>query len=173
MTDKVTSPRGGIATWAKALLAVSLAFNLLVLGIVVGSHFDGPPKRPPGHEAREGRDGRGGFDPALGPFSRALPEPYRKQALDTLQARAGDYTVDRAELAAQVSRMLDILKAEPFDETALREVMKTQTMMFQKRGEIGRDVVVEQIAEMTPDERTALAQRLEEGFRRAIDRAKP
>ncbi len=171
MSGTDTSTRRGFPIWAKALLAVSLALNLLVAGVVVGARFDGDgPKGPPG---RSTRDARSSFDPALGPFSRSLPDPYREQAVQALRERAGDYRDNRAQLADQLATMLTILRAQEFDEEALRAVMAAQTEVFERRGEIGRDVVVEQIAAMSADERAALAARMEEGFKRAMDRAKP
>lgn len=171
MSGTDPSTRRRFPVWAKALLAVSLALNLMVVGVVVGARFDGDQRKgPPG---RMPRDARAAFDPALGPFSRALPDPYRQRALDDLRAQAGDFRDNRAELAGQVTSMLDILKAEPFDPEALRSVMAAQTEVFERRGKIGRDVVLEQIGSMTPEERLQLADRMEEGFRRALDRAKP
>ncbi|MEC7760820.1 MAG: periplasmic heavy metal sensor [Pseudomonadota bacterium] len=168
--EKITQRRA-FPVWAKALLAVSLALNLMVAGVVVGSRFDGDHGKGP--SSRTPREGRAAFDPALGPFSRALPDPYRQQAVDALRERAGDFRDNRADLAGQVTSMLDILKTEPFDEEGLRALMAAQTEVFERRGEIGRDVVIEQIGSMTPEERAALAERMEEGFRRALDRARP
>jgi Spy/CpxP family protein refolding chaperone len=143
----------------------------MVVGIVVGARFDGDHAKGP--SGRTPREGRTAFDPALGPFSRSLPDPYRQQAFDDLRARAGDFRDNRAALADQLTTMLDILEREPFDEAALRAVLASQADVFQQRGEIGRDVVVEQIGAMTPDERAQLAERMEAGFRRAIDHARP
>jgi uncharacterized membrane protein len=166
MTDTTPPADRRTPTWVKVLLAVSLALNLLVAGVVVGARFgDGPH----GHDGRPGP--RGGFDPALGPFSRALPEPYRDRALDELRARAGDARANRAALAGQVSEMLSLLRDEPFDAQAMGAVLDAQSAVFAERGEIGRDVVLEQIAAMSPAERAALADRLERGLRRALEGA--
>ncbi|MAM62836.1 periplasmic heavy metal sensor [Maritimibacter sp. UBA3975] len=169
MTDPTSSPRVPTRTWVKVLLAVSLTLNLMVLGVILGGWL--------GDHSRRGdhgpRDERRAFDPALGPFSRALPDPYRDRAVTALRDRAGDFQDNRAELAGQVSQMIALLRAEPFDAEALRGVMAAQTEIFAQRSQVGRAVVLDQIEQMSAADRAQLAERLETGFRRALDRARP
>ena len=115
MTDTTPPADRRTPTWVKVLLAVSLALNLLVAGIVVGARFgDGPH----GHDGRPGP--RGGFDPALGPFSRALPEPYRDRALDT---RLGTLNL-RVPKLRQGSYFPGFLEARKTSEQALVAVIQ-------------------------------------------------
>ena len=51
--------------WSKLVLFISLAVNLLILGVVIGHLFLGPPDRPHEMKAR---------DLGFGPFVQALPE---------------------------------------------------------------------------------------------------
>lgn len=169
MTEAPKKTRAGLGGWAKGLLAVSLALNLLVVGVVVGSHVgDGPKDRRSGPP----RDEKAGFDPALGPFARALPDGYREAAVEALRAEAGDFRANRADLAASLEATLALLRADPFDGDALRAQLDAQQDIFLERGRIGRRVVAEQIDAMSAAERADLADRLERGFRHAMDRAR-
>jgi uncharacterized membrane protein len=169
MTGAKQALSRGARPWMKGLLAVSLALNLLVLGVIVGARVDDHARRP---DHRSG-ESRGAFDPALGPFSRALPDPYRSQAVEDLRERAGDIRDNRAVLAAQVDEMIALLRDDEFDQAALRAVLEAQSEAFRARGQVGRDVVLEQISRMSARDRALLAERLEKGFRRAMDRARP
>ncbi len=163
-------PRSGMKGWVKALFAVSLTLNLLVFGVVIGavvSHWDGPRGKPSDHARLR-------LDPALGPLARALPEPARQAAMAELSARSGPYDARRAALAGQLNDMLTLLRAEPFDAEAFRALFVAQTESWASRAEVGRDVVMSQVAALSPEDRAAFADRIERGFRRALERgAKP
>lgn len=166
MTETATEPRRGFRLWAKVLLAVSLTLNLLVAGVIVGAWVDRASERGE-HGPRTARPA---FDPAMGPFARTLPEPYRGRAYETLNAQAGDARANRAQLATQLSGMLEVLKTEPFDSEALDALLAAQAEGFNSRAMIGRAAVLEQIGAMSPQERAELAERMERGFQRALER---
>ena len=158
------SPKSGTPTWIKVLLAASLTLNLMVIGVVVGARFgEGPPGR--GHGPREARER---MDPAMGPFGRVLPDPYRERALDSLRERSGTFADNREVLTAQLNEMLGLLRSDDFDAGAVLTVMQAQSAFFTNRSDVGREVVVEQIATMSPEEREALAEKLEKGFGRVL-----
>lgn len=162
---KGRAPRG--RRWPKVLLAVSLTFNLLVLGLIAGAHF------------REGRDGRiaplppertmfreGGF----APFFDAMPRDMRRGMAEAMRARDATLGPDREALVADFRDFLTALRGEPFDPDALDAVLTAQHTRFSDRVAIGRSVLVEQISKMSPEERAAFATTLEERFRGALDR---
>ncbi|MBV7409229.1 periplasmic heavy metal sensor [Maritimibacter sp. DP1N21-5] len=159
-----STTRSGTPGWVKLLLAASLTLNLMVVGLVVGARLgDGPPGRDPGPRTPRER-----VDPALGPFGRALPDNYRERATEDMRSRAGTFADNRGMFAAQLGEMLTLLRAERFDEDAFRAALEAQSQMFETRSQIGRDVVSEQIAAMSPEERQAVAEKLEKGFGRVL-----
>ncbi|WP_298494651.1 periplasmic heavy metal sensor [uncultured Maritimibacter sp.] len=163
-TPDQPTPRSGTPKWVKVLLAASLALNLMVLGLVCGTWFsEGPLGRS--HGPREVRER---VDPAMGPFGRVLPEPYRERAQDSLRDRAGTFGDNRAVLAAQLTEMISLLRSDDFDEASFRALMEAQSAFFTNRSDVGREVVIEQITTMSLEERETLAGKLEKGFGRVL-----
>lgn len=162
-TEPKSNPRTGMKPWLKAVLALSLTLNLLVLGVVVGSW------------AGDHRNGRaphvsGRFDPALGPLGRSLSDEARRAALADLNARSEPGRVDRAELARQFRDMVAALRADPYDPAPLETIIAAQSAAWSARSDAGRAAVLRQIETMSPEERDALADRFERGFRHALER---
>lgn len=171
MTQNETpDPRTGMRPWLKAVLAVSLMLNLAVVGLILGARFGDHDKD---HRRGPPRVERSAVDPALGPFARSLPDEARRRAMDELRAQTGDLNMNRAAIAGQLRDMIGLLKADDFDAEAFSALMDTQRAVFDKRAQIGREVVLREIEAMSPEERAAVAERLERGFRRAIERTKP
>lgn len=169
MTDANSTPRPATALWVKVVLALSLTFNLLVVGLVVGAKFGDDDRRP---DRRGHSESRTRLDPALGPFARALPEEERREAMRALEDRSGPMRPSRAELATQLADMLAVLRAEPYDADALRSIFAEQRAGWNARSDTGREIMLEKIEAMTLAERAEFADRIERGFRRAIDRSR-
>lgn len=166
MSETPDRPRTGMRPWLKALFALSLTLNLLVIGAIVGVRVGefGPDRHP-----RSMHD-RVRVDLALGPFARSLPEEARRDAMRMLDDRAGAHKLSRDALAQQFTDMLAILRSEPFDAEALGEIFDAQSDSARGRAVIGRDVLLEQIETMSDEERARYADRLERGFQRAMSR---
>lgn len=153
--------------WPKVLLALSLTANLAVLGAVVGAHL------------RDGHD-MGMMPPAdrsmlrdtgVGPFFEALPRDVRARMGQALRARTGGLGPDRAALAQDFREMMAALRADPYDPARLETVLTAQQQRIQARVDADRAVLLDEIAAMNPADRAAFADRLEMGFRHAMDRA--
>ncbi|MCB1330649.1 MAG: periplasmic heavy metal sensor [Maritimibacter sp.] len=154
--------------WPKALLAVSLTLNVLVLAVIAGAHV------------RDGRDGRfppptspdrsllrdGGFMP----FFDAMPHDARERMAEALRTQGGGVKPDRAALAADFRDFVAALRAEPFAPGAVSEVLETQHQRIEERVVAGRTLLLDQIVAMTPEERIAFADALEARFRDALRR---
>ena len=150
MVETPRSPR-----WMRVLLVVSLAANLLVLGAAVGMVLRGPPPA-----ARSLLDG------AASPLLGAMGEDRRALIVGEMRERSPRFRENRSELRAAFGAVLAELRSERFDPEALGAALARQDAALQQRQAIGRDVLLSQIAEMSPDERRAFADRLEETVRR-------
>lgn len=144
--------------WPKVLLAISLFFNLLVLGAIAGAHLrDGPDMGRSPAPDRAAMHATG-----FAPFFDALPREARGEIGKALRARGDSARPDRAALEAEFARIIAVLKAEPFDRAALEEVMAAQQARVSARVEAGRSALLDVLAGMSPAERAAFAERMEQ-----------
>ncbi|AUC54345.1 hypothetical protein CDO87_14665 [Sagittula sp. P11] len=148
----------------RIMLFLSLAANLVVAGVVVAFLWNGPPP-PPGRPD--------GGDPAL-PYTRALDEDQRDEVRQALRdAFVNDRKEARSvrrDVFADYRQALEVLRAEPYDPAALEALMTAQAERsagFRKRGQ---EVLSAYVAEMSPEERGAYADRLEETLARFQER---
>jgi uncharacterized membrane protein len=148
--------------WPRVLLTVSLLFNLLVLGAIAGAHL------------RDGRDA-GRMPPAdrvtmhgtgFAPFFEALPREARGEIGRALRARGEPARPDRAALEAEFASILAALRAEPFERSALEAVMQAQQARVSTRVEAGRGALLDILESMSPSERAAFAERMEQRLAR-------
>jgi uncharacterized membrane protein len=162
---RMTQPAPRPKRWPKVLLALSLTLNLAVLGAVAGAHLRDTRdvSRFPPAERSTLRDA------GVGPFFDALPREMRTRMGERLRERAGGLGPDRTALAEDFRAMLAALRAEPYDPARLAAVLADQQQRLQARVEAGRAVLLEEIAAMTPRERADFADRLERGFRHAME----
>ncbi|KQI72114.1 hypothetical protein AN191_08175 [Loktanella sp. 5RATIMAR09] len=150
--DKTPQARPG-RLW-RVVLVLSLALNLAVIGVVVGSAAsgrwgDGPPRS---------------FDLGLGPIARAL-EPQERRAIGR-QLRE-DRSLRDFDLRDRVNRVVAALQADPFDPDVLRALLAEQNARMTAVQATAQEVVVEEIVAMTPERRRAFAERVLEEMSRA------
>ena len=154
MTDQ--EPKSsGCPRWIKIALAVSLAVNLLIFGIVGGMavRFGGPDGPP-----RMSENG-GAYTHALTPKDRReIGKEIRQQFVEM---RQGSTT-----LQEQYREMLEILKAEPFDRSAAEDVLGKQSGIVDQRRKVSERALLNRLEAMTPAERAAFVERLENGIER-------
>ena len=131
----------------RIVLVASLALNLAVAGLVVGSFAsgrmgDGPPRS---------------FDLGLGPISRALaPEDRRHVAIALRRTRPmADY-----DLRGQISQMVATVRADPFEPDALRALMVEQSQHTDQLQQNAQEVLIDHFTTMSVEERNAFADRL-------------
>lgn len=138
----------------KIALAVSVALNLAVAGLVAGAWLrDGPHRGMP-------------RDMSFGPFSEALDDADRKAIRRGLLERVGEFREQRQAARAEFETLLVALRAEPFDPAALQSALSAIEARNSERLELGRTLIESRLIEMSPEARKAFADRLEAGLRR-------
>jgi uncharacterized membrane protein len=150
--DVTTRPGRGL----RIVLAVSLGLNLLVAGIVAGTILqDGPP-----HRLESVRD------LGFGPFSEALTSADRTALRQDFLDRANDMRAMRDGMRREAEALLIVLRAEPFDPEALRTQMAHMVSRMGERVALGQDLLADHLAQMSPDDRQAFADRFEKSLRK-------
>ncbi len=161
MTDPSASPsnRG-----LKIALAVSVALNLGIAGLIGGIAWHGGP------------GGRGDMmvrDFGFGPFNDALSPEDRQALRQSVMDRAGDIREARRQMQADGANILAALRAEPFDPAALAAAIDAQAGHLGERLKFGSDVIRDHILGLSPEARAAFADRLERRMRHGRDDDRP
>lgn len=151
------SPSARPGRGLRIALAVSVALNLAVVGVVAGAVLRGGP---PGRAEVSVRD------IGFGPYSRILAPEDRAELRRAFMQRAPDLRRARGQMRQDMAAMAAALRAEPFDSAGLVVVMDRATARTAEMVTLGQSLLVERINAMTPAQRQALADRLEEDNRR-------
>lgn len=159
MTD---TPRAA-GRWTRIALVVSLALNLAVAGVVAGAMIRGGPM----HRGEMGRD------PGFGPFTEALSPEDRTALRRAFLQNAPEFRDGRRALRADFAQILAGLRAEPFDRDAMAALLARQQERMATRLQLGQRLILDRVAEMTPEARAAFADRLEQSLARAPRRGAP
>lgn len=156
MTDPVSpapSPVAAPGRWIRVALALSLALNLLVVGISVGAMLRGGPAP-------------GGRDFGLGPLSEALSREDRKALRAAFLHRHPDIRAERRAIRAQFDDLLAVLRADPFDPVALDAALEAIAQRNSDLLDTGRGLVAERLKAMDTEDRANFADRLERNLRK-------
>lgn len=142
-------------------LAISLALNLAVLGLVAGAILrDGP-----GMRAAMVRD------LGFGPYTEALSPADRKALRRALFEKAPDIRDNRRMMRDDAEALIGLLRADPFDAVAFQARMEAQHGRMAKQLRLGQDLLQDFVITMPDADRRAFADRLEKGLRHHKDRA--
>jgi uncharacterized membrane protein len=152
--DAPKAPRPGRGL--KIALAMSLALNLLILGLVGGAMLAIGPRG-------------GGDDPrlrtlGLGPFALALDREDRDAVRGRIDREA--LRGDRRVLGASLMQLRGALLAEPFDRVAAAAALAQARGATEALQAHGHGALLDQVETMSADERAALAERLDRALRR-------
>ena len=176
--------------WMKIAFAISVGVNLLVAGTVIGHRMGNAGWR--GHHAHDGQGGaghgKGVFERlfagharlgrtqrmpppglrhdigAIGTIMRALPRADRRAIVMELRQMHGSLQAARAELGAIRQRMVGVLQSAPFDRAAMDGLLDRERALTTA----GRALLLDTLAQMSHEQRTALAARLAgRGFARS------
>ncbi|TAG25377.1 MAG: periplasmic heavy metal sensor [Rhodobacterales bacterium] len=156
MPDKPPAPPA-TATAGRGLkiaLAISVALNLAVVGLVAGAWL------------KDGHSGGMPRDLSFGPFSEALSPDDRRALRKALVDRAPGFRETRAAAQAEFAALLEALRANPFDPAAVQTALAAIEARNAGRLELGRSLIEARIAQMSEADRLAFADRLENGLRR-------
>jgi uncharacterized membrane protein len=143
----------------KVVLVLSLGLNLLILSMIAGAWLspDGP---------RSARIDSAARDLGATPFIGALDPADRRALFGAIRREAEPLRQNRDELRLRFEALLGALRADPFDPFEVQALLALQRGAATERQMIGERLLVERLAEMSPDARAAFAARLEEGLRR-------
>lgn len=138
--------------WVKVVLALSLALNLGIGGVVAGSFLrnGGPPKVE--------------RDMGLGPLAEAMTREDWKAMRPAFLARHPDLKKGPDVLRADFDPVLAALRADPFDPAALDAALDVISTRNADRLASARVVIADYIKAMTPEARNAFAARLDEAL---------
>ena len=141
--------------WTRIVLVTSLALNLLVVGIFLGARFSGD-----GSSAQ-----RAPQNLPIGVLGHALEREDRR-ALGAAFRQEMRKQRGNATSRVDAAQFIDVLRAPEFSATELATLMDTQFARSTASFEVGRALLLKKITEMSPQERAAYADRLEEGVKR-------
>ncbi|NNE88881.1 MAG: periplasmic heavy metal sensor [Silicimonas sp.] len=151
MTDTTTSPKKG--KWLMPLLFTSLAVNLLIAGMVVGWSFS---------DGRKDRT-QGPIRGVLGePFARALPDSARQAIRSDIERERSRISESRAALRERFQAFLAALRSDPFVPEDVVQLLEEQRQVGITRQEFGEELLLRRLNEMSLEERSAYADRLEQ-----------
>lgn len=135
------------------LLFVSLAVNLMIAGVVVGWSFSDERKDRP----------KGAIRGVLGePFVRALPESSRQAIRSDIEKERGRISESRNALRERFQAFLAALRSDPFVPEDITRLLKEQRQVGISRQEFGEELLLRRLTEMSADERSDYADRLEQ-----------
>ncbi|WP_164876026.1 periplasmic heavy metal sensor [Falsirhodobacter deserti] len=141
----VFSPRS-----LRILLALSVALNLVVIGIVAGAALREPPRPRPDS------------GPAFGIYDRALTKEDREALREAFRREAPDFHRNWQKMQGDLAQLIAALEANPYDPVRAREVFERQRERGIEMMILGQRLMADHLAEMTPDERRAFAGRLQQ-----------
>ena len=139
----------------KLILVLSLGINLAIGGLALGVWAFDKPKRPPSPDA-------------VAFLSFALPKEHRDALREQLVSRRGELRANRAALGALRRQMIEALQAEPFDITAIEDILQRQRAHFLALGELAHSALLERIELLTPEERAIYVESLKRQDRRPL-----
>ena len=149
------APTPGLGRWTRTILVISLAANLLFLGLMAGSALN-QARQPDRTIVRE---------LGFGPFAAALSGEDRAALRRSLLAEAPRLRDIRRETRQEARRLIDALRQVPYEEAAVREVLTNLQTRTMSRLQFGQTLLLRRIAQMTDAERQAFAERLQSGLK--------
>ena len=149
----------GMSRGWRIVLVLSLALNVAVVGLVAGLALrvsrDGPPAR---------------FEMALGPIGQALSREDRRAISREIRrnpdVRGGPMRPD----ASAAEALAEALRQEPVDARAVRDALGQSVDRIERLQKAGQAALVNRLMTLSPDERAALADRIEDALERSARR---
>jgi len=140
--------------WTRALLFISLAGNLAIVGLVGSAVF---------HARAPGGSERGAMrDPGAALFLSALEPADRRAMIARLRDEGRGPKASRREAHEQFTTLLTALRASPFNAEIALNVLDAQAKSAEARRALGQQFFVDRITSMSDADRAAFADRLEQ-----------
>ena len=143
--------------WIKILLVISLCLNMIIVGLAVGAAYKWFVFGPVPIHQYFGSVGLGGFSGSLDKIDRdqlRLQLANRKDSMDEILRDAQQ----------EFESLISILSSDSFDKEALDDHFANQRQLSLNRMETAHSLLSTQIANMTPEERAGVAERMQQGF---------
>ncbi len=149
---QTASPRPRASRRFKIMLGLSLALNLLFVGLIAGAVWrnEGGAGMRPGGPAPQSY---------AAPYVQALPRADRRALNRSI--RAAHPRLGREARRAVYGQMLTALRAEPFDTSAVQEVLDGQRSAILGVQEAAQSRWMAAISAMSDEQRRAYADRLQ------------
>lgn len=128
--------------WRTLALGASLALNLAFVGMLAGVWVKGPPPPPV---------------PGVGPYVRALPEPYRKAVTSALRDDREAFERFRDTMHDRRAALAATLTAVPFDISAVSAALAEDRRLAGGLADRATALMLDQIARMSAVERADYA----------------
>jgi uncharacterized membrane protein len=142
----------------KLALAVSLAFNLLIIGVFIGAIFAFRGQFTQPDHAREFRH------LGLAPFALTLDAENRAALYDRI-AR-DDVRAARRDIGQAMRQFSQSLQADPFDAARAHQALLSARQAFIGLQSVGHAALVDHLETLTAEDRAQVARRLRHVLRR-------
>lgn len=149
------TPRG-----IKIALAVSVAINLAVVGLIGGLAL---------HDGSGWHGDKRGRDMGFGPFDTVFSPEDRTALRDKVALRVGDFKASRRQLQGDMTTILTALRAEPYDGAAVKTAFDAQAGHLTSRLTLGNAVIRDYVLSLSPVARLAFAGRLDQVLQHGPD----
>lgn len=137
----------------RGVLVASVALNLLVAGMAAGWWLRHGGVHHGAHPSR--------LDLAGGPLTRALSAADRSEIAREMRAAWRAQGGGRDVMHESMEALLADLRAQPFDPARVAARLAAQRAAFSARFELGQQVLVAHLSDMSAAQRAAFADRLE------------
>lgn len=139
-------------------LVLSLALNVIVMGVVLGAVFGGHPMRP-GLRS----------DVGFGPLTAGLSRADRKALRARFEAAAPDFRAGRRASEQDFRAFAALLQADDWDRAAAEGLLAQQGARMAERLAVGRSILLDYVADMSPEDRRALGARIARALHRRAE----
>lgn len=154
--NKDGSAKDRESRWLHWGLAVSVALNLAVAGLIVGVLW-------------RGADGpRRDFvrDLGFGVYSEALTPQDRQALRQAFRDKMPEFRKSRNLMGKDLQGILAALRADPFDPEVLKARLASQNQRSVGQLALGQELIRDLMLNMSPEARLAFADRLEDRLRK-------
>jgi uncharacterized membrane protein len=148
--DKGKVPPGADRNWLKLAFILSLALNLLLVGLIAGAVARGVG----------GRHGMAGPDAGFGPLTESLSREDRRALRERFDMMRPDFRVERQVIRADFVALAEVLRAPAWDRAAAESILSRQGARASARLEEGRKVFLDYLGTLTSEARQSLAARI-------------
>ncbi|SEQ27638.1 periplasmic heavy metal sensor [Thalassovita taeanensis] len=141
--------------WMQVMLFASLALNLAVAGLVIGSvltHGHPNGRRPPR------------MVEVAGPYTHALSRADRREIIYALRSEYREGRPSREQIRDEFNAVIAALRAVPYDPGRVAAIVERQMAVGMDRQELGQRLLLERLAAMNDAERAGFADRLAEAL---------